>query len=63
MFLSLKKSDNNDNDDDVIILGQTPSHPRDRLARNTRLQLQEAAEKAVSEIEKRDEVEISGQMP
>lgn len=32
------------------------SHPRDRLVRNTTLQLQQAAKKAVTKIEKRDEV-------
>ena len=59
----LIKKSRDDDIDDIIILGQTPSHPRDRLARNTRLQLQQAAEDAAAETERRDKVEILGQTP
>ena len=48
----IKKSrDDSDDDNDIIILGQTLSHPRDRFARNSRLQLQQVAEDTAAEIE------------
>ena len=58
-----KSGDDSDDDNDIIILGQTLSHPRDRFARNSRLQLQQAAEDTAAEIERRNEFEILGQTP
>ena len=61
--VSLIKKSKDDDDLDVITLGQTTSHPLDRLARNSRLQLKQAADEAAAEIERRDEIEILGQTP
>ena len=61
--VSLIKKSKDDDDLDVITLGETTSHPLDRLARNSRLQLKQAADEAAVEIERRDEIEILGQTP
>ena len=52
--MPLIKKTKDDDLDDVVYLKTTPSHPRDRFARNSKIELEKAAKKAAAEIEARE---------